>query len=46
VQQCVNNLKGTDVTVASVIGFHEGNYDMYHKIEYGGPALDRPEHLD
>jgi len=44
VQQCVNNLKGTDVTVASVIGFHEGNYDMYHKIEEVKKALEGGAH--
>ena len=34
VQKCVCDLKGTDVKVASVIGFHEGTYDLYHKAQY------------
>ncbi|KAK4540628.1 hypothetical protein LTR36_009059 [Oleoguttula mirabilis] len=32
VAKCVSDLKGSDVRVASVIGFHEGTYDLYHKI--------------
>lgn len=34
VKQCVANLRGSDVKVASVIGFHEGNYDLLHKAQY------------
>ncbi|RMY30206.1 hypothetical protein D0865_15315 [Hortaea werneckii] len=33
VRKCVTDLKGSGVKVASVIGFHEGTYDLYHKIE-------------
>ena len=33
-RKCVSDLKGSGVKVASVIGFHEGTYDLYHKIEY------------
>ncbi|GAB7359595.1 hypothetical protein MBLNU230_g6779t2 [Neophaeotheca triangularis] len=33
VEQAVKNLKGSNVKVASVIGFHEGTYDLYHKIQ-------------
>jgi deoxyribose-phosphate aldolase len=34
VQYCVSALKGTDVKVAAVVGFHEGDYDLLHKAQY------------
>ena len=34
VQQCVADLKGSDVKVACVIGFHEGTYDLLHKLQF------------
>ena len=34
VERCVKNLKGSGVGVACVIGFHEGTYDLYHKLSY------------
>lgn len=37
VERCVSNLKGSDVKVASVIGFHEGSYDTYHKLQHVVP---------
>ena len=33
VSKCVSDLKGTDVKVACVIGFHEGTYDLLHKVQ-------------
>ena len=33
VEKCVSDLKGTEVKVACVIGFHEGTYDLLHKLE-------------
>nr|POF05458.1 deoxyribose-phosphate aldolase [Quercus suber] len=34
VERCTRNLQGTDVLVASVIGFHEGTYALDHKLQY------------
>lgn len=34
VQKCVADLKGTNVKVASVIGFPEGTCDLYYKAMY------------
>lgn len=34
VHQCWADLKGTNVKVASVIGFHEGSYDLLQKLQY------------
>lgn len=33
VARCVSNLKGSEVGVASVVGFHEGTQDLYQKLE-------------
>ena len=33
VKKCVSDLKGSDIKVACVIGFHEGTYDLYHKMQ-------------
>ncbi|KXT00563.1 hypothetical protein AC578_5230 [Pseudocercospora eumusae] len=32
VQKCVTDLKGSGVSVASVVGFHEGTYDLSQKV--------------
>ncbi|EME86589.1 uncharacterized protein MYCFIDRAFT_56405 [Pseudocercospora fijiensis CIRAD86] len=32
VQKCITNLKGSGVAVASVVGFHEGTYDLSEKL--------------
>ncbi|KAK3619558.1 hypothetical protein LTR56_023938 [Elasticomyces elasticus] len=39
VQKCVNDLKSSSVKVASVIGFHEGTYDLLHKAQETKQAL-------
>ncbi|KAK7188791.1 hypothetical protein DPSP01_005689 [Paraphaeosphaeria sporulosa] len=39
VQKCVNNLKGTDVVVACVVGFHEGTQDTYEKLKEARAAV-------
>lgn len=39
VQKCVNNLKGTDVVVACVVGFHEGTQDTYEKLREARAAV-------
>lgn len=39
VQRCVNNLKGTDVVVACVVGFHEGTQDTYEKLREARAAV-------
>jgi deoxyribose-phosphate aldolase len=39
VQKCVNNLKGTDVVVACVVGFHEGTQDTYEKLHEARAAV-------
>ncbi|RMY55024.1 hypothetical protein D0864_13858 [Hortaea werneckii] len=47
VRKCVSDLKGSGVKVASVIGFHEGTYDLYHKIEETIQSLEAgAEELD
>ncbi|KAI7213087.1 deoxyribose-phosphate aldolase, partial [Hortaea werneckii] len=47
VRKCVSDLKGSGVKVASVIGFHEGTYDLYHKIEETKSSLEAgAEELD
>ncbi|RMY60542.1 hypothetical protein D0863_11564 [Hortaea werneckii] len=47
VRKCVSDLKGSGVKVASVIGFHEGTYDLYHKIEETKQSLEAgAEELD
>jgi deoxyribose-phosphate aldolase len=33
VQKCITDLKGSDVKVACVIGFHEGTYDLLYKLQ-------------
>ncbi|KAF2763963.1 deoxyribose-phosphate aldolase [Teratosphaeria nubilosa] len=40
VARAASNLKGCDVKVASVIGFHEGTYDLYHKVQETKESLD------
>ncbi|CAI9633334.1 unnamed protein product [Alternaria burnsii] len=39
VQRCVSNLKGTDVLVACVVGFHEGTQDTYYKLQEARAAV-------
>ncbi|KAI4617440.1 hypothetical protein J4E80_005643 [Alternaria sp. BMP 0032] len=39
VQRCVSNLKGTDVLVACVVGFHEGTQDTYYKLREARAAV-------
>ncbi|KAJ4286107.1 hypothetical protein N0V90_013456 [Kalmusia sp. IMI 367209] len=39
VQRCVNNLKGSDVVVACVVGFHEGTQDTYEKLHEARAAV-------
>lgn len=39
VQKCVSNLKGTDVVVACVVGFHEGTQDTYEKLREARAAV-------
>lgn len=34
VAQAAANLKGSEVQIASVVGFHEGTYDLSHKLRY------------
>lgn len=34
VKQCAIDLKGSDVKVDSVVGFHEGTYDLAYKLQY------------
>lgn len=34
VKQCVADLRGSDVRVDSVIGFHEGTHDLSVKLQY------------
>ncbi|KAH9826596.1 DeoC/LacD family aldolase [Teratosphaeria destructans] len=40
VAKAASNLKGRDVKVASVIGFHEGTYDLDHKVQETKESLD------
>ncbi|KAF2254984.1 aldolase [Trematosphaeria pertusa] len=39
VQRCVSNLKGSDVVVACVVGFHEGTQDTYEKLREARAAV-------
>jgi deoxyribose-phosphate aldolase len=39
VQRCVSNLKGSDVLVACVVGFHEGTQDTYSKLREARAAV-------
>ncbi|KAK3112439.1 hypothetical protein LTR53_011301 [Teratosphaeriaceae sp. CCFEE 6253] len=39
VQKCVGDLRSSNVKVASVIGFHEGTYDLLHKAQETKQAL-------
>ena len=39
VQRCVTNLKGSDVLVACVVGFHEGTQDTYSKLREARAAV-------
>ncbi|CBX94788.1 similar to deoxyribose-phosphate aldolase [Plenodomus lingam JN3] len=39
VQRCVSNLKGSDVLVACVVGFHEGTQDTLHKLREARAAV-------
>ncbi|KAF1964797.1 aldolase [Bimuria novae-zelandiae CBS 107.79] len=39
VQRCISNLKGTDVVVACVVGFHEGTQDTYEKLREARAAV-------
>ncbi|KAF2643318.1 deoxyribose-phosphate aldolase [Massarina eburnea CBS 473.64] len=39
VQRCVSNLKGSDVVVACVVGFHEGTQDTYSKLREARAAV-------
>ncbi|OAL56547.1 aldolase [Pyrenochaeta sp. DS3sAY3a] len=39
VQRCVANLKGSDVLVACVVGFHEGTQDTYSKLREARAAV-------
>ncbi|KAL6712479.1 hypothetical protein ACN47E_000356 [Coniothyrium glycines] len=39
VQRCVSNLKGTDVLVACVVGFHEGTQDTRSKLREARAAV-------
>lgn len=39
VQRCVSNLKGSDVLVACVVGFHEGTQDTYSKCREARAAV-------
>jgi deoxyribose-phosphate aldolase len=40
VSRCVSNLKGTDVLVACVVGFHEGTQDTYSKLREARAAVE------
>ena len=35
VQKCKADLKGSNVMIDTVIGFHEGDYDLYYKLQWG-----------
>ncbi|KAF2741409.1 aldolase [Polyplosphaeria fusca] len=39
VQRCISNLKGSDVVVACVVGFHEGTQDTYSKLREARAAV-------
>lgn len=39
VQRCVSNLKGSDVLVACVVGFHEGTQDTLYKLREARAAV-------
>ncbi|CAA9965361.1 Deoxyribose-phosphate aldolase [Pyrenophora teres f. maculata] len=39
VQRCITNLKGSDVLVACVVGFHEGTQDTYSKLREARAAV-------
>ncbi|KAI8938037.1 hypothetical protein NX059_005709 [Plenodomus lindquistii] len=39
VQRCVSNLKGSDVLVACVVGFHEGTQDTLYKLKEARAAV-------
>ncbi|KAF2691742.1 aldolase [Lentithecium fluviatile CBS 122367] len=39
VSRCISNLKGTDVVVACVVGFHEGTQDTYSKLREARAAV-------
>jgi deoxyribose-phosphate aldolase len=39
VQRCITNLKGSDVVVACVVGFHEGTQDTYSKLHEARAAV-------
>ncbi|KAF1830412.1 aldolase [Decorospora gaudefroyi] len=39
VHRCVTNLKGSDVLVACVVGFHEGTQDTYSKLKEARAAV-------
>ncbi|EDU50029.1 DeoC Deoxyribose-phosphate aldolase [Pyrenophora tritici-repentis] len=39
VQRCVSDLKGSDVLVACVVGFHEGTQDTYSKLREARAAV-------
>jgi deoxyribose-phosphate aldolase len=39
VQRCVSNLKGSNVVVACVVGFHEGTQDTYSKLREARAAV-------
>ncbi|KAF2032264.1 aldolase [Setomelanomma holmii] len=39
VQRCVSNLKGCNVVVACVVGFHEGTQDTYSKLREARAAV-------
>ncbi|KAF2003803.1 aldolase [Amniculicola lignicola CBS 123094] len=39
VSRCVSNLKGSDVLVACVVGFHEGTQDTYSKLREARAAV-------
>ncbi|KAF2724641.1 aldolase [Polychaeton citri CBS 116435] len=44
VARAVSNLKGSDVLVASVVGFHEGTYDLEEKMRDSKQSLDAGAH--
>jgi deoxyribose-phosphate aldolase len=39
VQRCITNLKGSDILVACVVGFHEGTQDTYSKLHEARAAV-------
>ncbi|TKA69305.1 hypothetical protein B0A55_07955 [Friedmanniomyces simplex] len=39
VHKCVMDLKGSNVKVACVVGFHEGTYDLLHKAQEAKQAM-------